>query len=75
MMTTPASAMREEVWELIEDQIEVFGKPACLTSSELMEYHYRAERIEELGQELDRIASTTVLEKLFGKAASGFSHS
>jgi hypothetical protein len=27
MMTTPASAIREEVWELIDDQIEAFGDP------------------------------------------------
>jgi len=68
-MTTPASAIREEVSELIEDQIEVFGQPSRLTSSELLECHYRAERIKELGQELDRIGRTTVLEKRFGKAA------
>jgi hypothetical protein len=69
MMTTPASAIREEVWELIDDQIEAFGRPTRLTSSELSECHYRAERIKQLGQELDRISSTTILEMRFGRAS------
>jgi hypothetical protein len=69
MMTTPASAIREEVWELIDDQIQAFGQPSHLTSSELSECHYRAERIKHLGQELDRISSTAILEKRFGRAA------
>jgi hypothetical protein len=63
MMTTPASAIREEVWELIDDQIEAFGRPSRLTSSELSECHYRAERIKQLGQELDQMSSTAILEK------------
>jgi hypothetical protein len=69
MMTTPANAIKEEVWELIEDQIEAFGRPSRLTPSELSECHCRAERIRQLGQELDRIARVSVLEKRFGAAA------
>jgi len=69
MMTTPASAIKEEVWELIDDQIEAFGRPTRLTPSELTECHYRAERIKQLGQELDRISSAAILEKRFGRAA------
>ena len=69
MMTTPASAIREEVWELIDDQIEAFGRHSRLTSSELSECHYRVERIKQLGQELDRIGRTSVLGKRFGTAA------
>jgi hypothetical protein len=69
MMTTPANAIREEVCELINDQIEAFGRPSRLNSSELSEFHCRAERIKQLGQELDRIGRTTVLEKRFGTAA------
>lgn len=69
MMTTPASAIRDEVWELIDIQIETFGQPSRLTPSELAECHYRAERIKQLGQELDRISSTNTLEKRFGRAA------
>ncbi len=48
----------DEVWELIEDQIETFGQRSRLTPSELTECHYRAERIKQLGQELDRIGRT-----------------
>jgi hypothetical protein len=69
MMTTPANAIREEVWELIDDQIEAFGRPSRLTPSELSECHCRAERIKELGQELDRISSTAILERRLGRAA------
>jgi hypothetical protein len=68
-MTTPANAIREEVRELIEDQIEAFGRPSRLTPSELSDCHCRAERIKQLGQELDRIGSTAILEKRFGSAA------
>jgi hypothetical protein len=50
MMTTPASAIREEVWELIDDQIEACGRPSRLTPSELSECHYRAERIKQLSR-------------------------
>jgi hypothetical protein len=69
MMTTPANAIRDEVWELIDDQIEAFGRPSRLTSSELSECHCRAERIKQLGQELDRIARASVLENRFESAA------
>ena len=69
MMTTPASAIRDEVRELIQVQIETFGQPSRLTSSELSECHCRAERIKLLGQELDRVGAMTILEQRFGKAA------
>jgi hypothetical protein len=68
-MTTPANAIREEVWELIDDQIEAFGRPSRLTPSELSDCHCRAERIKRLGQQLDRIGSAEILEKRFGSAA------
>ena len=68
-MTTPASAIKEEVWELIDDQIESFGRLSRLTPSELSECHYPAERIKTLGQELDRIRGAAILEKRPGKAA------
>jgi len=69
MMTTPASAIRDEVWELIDEQIHAFGQPSHLTPSELSACHCRAERIKQLGQELDRIGRASVLEKRFAKAA------
>jgi len=68
-MTTPAHAIREEVWELIDDQIEAFGRPSGLTPSELTECHHRAERIKQLGQQLDQMSSTAILEKRSAKVA------
>jgi hypothetical protein len=56
MLTTPADAIKDEVWELIHSQIETFGQSSRLTSPQLAECHHRAERIKLLGQELDRIA-------------------
>jgi hypothetical protein len=68
-MTTPATAIRNEILELIEVQIRTFGQPARLTPLELSECSYRAERIKRLGQELDRIGRTAMLEKRLGRAA------
>jgi hypothetical protein len=68
-MTDPAPAIRDEIRELIEAQLETFGQRASLTLSELSECHYRAERIKLLGQELDRIGRTAILEKRFGSVA------
>jgi hypothetical protein len=69
MMTTPANAIREEVWQLIDDQVETFAQPLPLTSCQLSECRCRAERIRQLGQELDQISSTAILKKRFGEAA------
>jgi hypothetical protein len=69
MMTTPAGAIKDELWELIHVQVGTFGQPSRLTPTELAECHYRAQRIKQLGRELDRIGRTTILEKRFGRAA------
>ena len=69
MMTTPAIAIKNEIRELIQLQIEMFGQPHTLTSSELVACSYRAERIKQLGEELDRIGRTAIFEKKFGTAA------
>ena len=55
MMTTPASATKDEVRLLINIQIETFGQPASLTSPQLREFHQRSEKISTLCQELNRI--------------------
>jgi len=68
MMTTPATAIRDEVRKLIQAQIETFSRSSRLTPSELSEHHYRAERIRQLGHELDRIGTMTILREKFGKA-------
>jgi len=68
-MTTPANAIKEEVWELIDAQIKTFGQPSRLMPSELSECSYRAKQIRQLGQELDRIGTKAILEKRFGRAS------
>ena len=68
-MTTPAIGIKNEIRELIQLQIEMFGQPHALTGSELIECSYRAERIKQLGQELDRIGRAVILEKRFATAA------
>ena len=69
-MTTSASDIRDEVWELIDLQIEAFGQPSPLSPSDLAECRYRSERIKLLGPELDWIGRATVLEKRFGTTTS-----
>jgi hypothetical protein len=68
-MTTPATAMKDEIRELIDVQIETFGQPSPLTPSELSECRYRTERIKLLGQELDRIGTRVILDQRFSRAA------
>jgi hypothetical protein len=68
-MTSPAIVIREEMHTLIQHQIEAFRRPWPLTSDELREYHDRAEKIKQLGQELNRVTAMSVLERHFGKAS------
>ncbi len=68
-MTTPASAIKDEVRLLIEVQIETFGQPTPLTSSQLCEFHYRSEKISTLCQELNRIGTRNVMERRLARAS------
>jgi len=68
-MTTPASAIKDEVRLLIDVQIETFGQPAPLTNSQLREFHYRSEEISSLCQELNRIGARSVIERRLEKAS------
>jgi hypothetical protein len=68
-MTTPASAIKDEVHLLIDVQIETFRQPTPLTNSQLREYHYRSEKLKMLCQELDRIGTRSVLERQLKKAS------
>ncbi len=68
-MTTPASAIKDEVRLLIDVQIQTFGQPAPLTSAQLREYHYRSEKLKRLLEELDRIGSRSVVERRLGMAS------
>jgi hypothetical protein len=69
MMTTPASAIKDEVRMLIDVQIETFGRPAPLTSFQLKEFHYRSEKISTLCQELNRIGARSVLGRRLERAS------
>jgi hypothetical protein len=68
MMTTPATAIKDEVCVLIDAQIETFGQPVPLTPSQLREFHDRSETIRMLCQELNRIGTSSVMERRFEKA-------
>jgi hypothetical protein len=69
MMTTPATAIKNEIRQLINLHIEVFGRPSPVTPFELEECRRRAERIRLLGQELDRIGLHTITDERFRKAS------
>ena len=69
MMTTPASAITDEVRLLIDIQIETFRQPTPLTNSQLCEYHYRSEKLKMLCQELNRIGARSVTERRLEKAS------
>jgi hypothetical protein len=63
-MTTPANAIKDEVRLLVDYQIETLKQPTPITSSQLDGYHSRSKRVNELYQELDRIGSRSVVERL-----------
>jgi hypothetical protein len=54
-MTDPAPAIRHEVQELIQLQIDTLKLESSLTPSQLWEYHSRSQRINALYRELDQI--------------------
>jgi uncharacterized protein with von Willebrand factor type A (vWA) domain len=55
MTTDPASAIKREVLQLIDLQIETLKQASSLDSSQLQDYQVRSERIRKLYEELDRI--------------------
>jgi hypothetical protein len=69
MMTTRATAIKDEVRLLIDVQIETFGQPAPLTSSQVREFHYRCEKITGLSRELNRIGARSVIERRLDRAS------
>ncbi|HUJ94181.1 MAG TPA: hypothetical protein VLW84_02870 [Terriglobales bacterium] len=60
-MNSPAAAIRSEVHQLIQLQIQTFKQPASITSAELDEYHLRSKKIRTLYAELDRIGTQNVV--------------
>jgi hypothetical protein len=60
MITDPASAIKREVLQLIDLQIETLRRDSSLNSAELIDYKARSEKICTLYGELDRIVRTRV---------------
>jgi hypothetical protein len=58
MMTDPASAIKREVFHLIELQIETLKREGRLTDSDLEQYRARSGEIARLYRELDCIGRT-----------------
>jgi hypothetical protein len=63
LMTDPAAAIKFEVSELVRLQIDTLCKPTSLTTPLLSEYHRRAERLDQLYTELDRVTTDRVIEE------------
>jgi hypothetical protein len=59
MMTDPASAIKREVHQLVDLQIQRLRQPSCLTTSDLVDYRGRSKKITVLYQELDQIRRTS----------------
>ena len=55
MMTDPASAIKHEVHQLVDLQIEALRQPSALTSSDLPDYRVRSEKLTTLYEGLDRM--------------------
>ena len=60
VMTSPATAIRTEIQELIDLQIRVFRQRAPLTVVDLEDCRRRVERIKSLGRELDQIGIAAI---------------
>jgi len=63
-MTIPASAIEDQIHQLIQFQIEIFRQRVPLNSFQLQEHHRRSEKIRMLGKELDQIGTKRVVEQL-----------
>jgi len=55
MMTDPASAIKREVHQLIDLQIQTLRQPSSLNTSDLLDYRVRSNKLTVLYQELDQI--------------------
>jgi len=60
MVTDPASAIKREVFQLVELQIDTLRREGCLTASDLVDYHTGSEKITELYHQIDRIGRTRI---------------
>jgi hypothetical protein len=55
MMTDPASAIKCEVHQLVDRQIETLRQPSGLTSTDLSDYRERSQKITTLYRKLDQM--------------------
>jgi hypothetical protein len=60
MIADPA-AIKREVLQLIDLQIETLKQESSLDSSQLNDYQARSEKIRKLYEELDRVRPTRLL--------------
>jgi len=54
-MTDPASAIKGEVHQLVDLQIQTLRQPSCLTTFDLLDYRVRSKKLTVLYHELDQI--------------------
>ena len=64
MMTDPASAIKREVHQLVDLQIQTLRQPSSLTTSDLLDYRVRSNKLTVLYQELDQIRRASFKEQL-----------
>jgi hypothetical protein len=55
MMTDPASAIKHEVYQLVDLQIQTLRQPSFLTTSDLLDSRVRSNKLTVLYRELDQI--------------------
>ena len=70
VITDPASAIKREVLQLIDLQIEALRQESSLDSSQLLDYQTRSARIRTLYSELDRIGRSGLSSGLPGHPKS-----
>ena len=60
MMTDPATAIKREVFQLIDQQIETLRGEGHLTDSDLDQFRLRSGKISDLYQQHDRILRSRI---------------
>lgn len=70
MMTDPAAAIKREVFQLIDQQIETLRREGHLSDSDLDQLRLRSGRISDLYQEHDRIVRSRIFPLLGSARAS-----
>jgi hypothetical protein len=55
MLPDPTSVITREVHQLVDLQIQTLRQPSYLTTSDLVDYRVRSEKLTVLYQELDQI--------------------